>query len=1407
VSSNLTSRGSQASQSDATPAYRGYRLQALYTLTRLLEAGGDNGLIYQPEGQEDLAVFGHQQTLLESVQVKQRSQNLVLSSFEPEKKDSFFTRVTAQLRTTPNAKISIVAFGDVGPELRKAIQENGADRARVARKIASFGYVSEVEAATVCDKIHLITVDEADLTKRVFAALESTLAGVDPTSAFELLTYWLYHCAEKKSKITRQILIERINAVGRFAASRAAYHAEWFTSIIPLEDGQMVNRDELSEEFYRGSSTRYEHILANLDVVRTRQLAEIAAKFRKQRVVIVHAASGQGKTTLSYRYLHEYFPQSWRFQVRSVFDREHALRVALALKAHADALDVPIAIYLDVSPHDRDWPELVRSLSDHRNLHVLVSIREEDWKRAGILVKGFEFETVELSFERNEAEMIFDSLVQKHTPVHVLNCEEAWERFGGVGPLMEFIYLVTQGDSLRARLSQQIAYLKNEVREKRLDVSEIELLRLASIASASGARLRVKPLAEHLLLPAPQSTLELFEKEYLLRVSNEGIHVQGLHPIRSTMLTELLTDSTFAPWFEGAASCLRFIEEEDLEIFLLHCFVQHHAHRTELLHLLKSYKPSSWIGISGVVRALIWAGVAEYVEANGDLIEEAVAEIGIGGWSLFIDFDIADVSSGTGASWWEELNLFPDEVTDKLKKLQSKQTDKKQVFQHAASWLASHNSKPVQPTSEADWSAIAETVFWVGRFNIEWPLPQWLTESELDWAIEELPLEILANLVSGLFESGEFKNWFLANRQRLTGRFRQDTDTVVLEDDGRRLTARFIFALPDLVDAPVEDTQKISLKTKNTFHDAAIQRLGLLRRLFPDRHEFSTQAYGHMLWENFLEFDETIKTGVDRKHLPLVWLTSVNATFRGLGDLQFRPATWLEYSESVHNIRRAVLASLKQLERGIETHFRRSGVAKMLGTEVNAEQWDSCKKMLTHPPRLPRVAVDEWGFIEESTSEVNTSGVAECLTQRSSLAAGRYKAFLKAFNENTRTLSNFFTQATDCMITNALLGRTKDRTKVLEAASSLGIKPNSCTLATLNFADCLKNLNAFQREARKILSPFYDPHELNRLDGEEQTSFHRIWCAWYFFAKHPENVMQNAVSVSERESLQILRTIRLDLRVRLRRVSSDFIRFNILSEDTLWDDRPALWLSVDADHPLDALSSLPTVVEQVKQSVQKVGKSDLRRYVLDLHWPYVVIVPLVKGKSANTAAWRIGLPVITESENESLSWWNYAQSPIPNEAIEQLRIDSWDLPQLSVGAKLTQSTMILFYIAAHIRDFRRLPDLDEEGLTQLQSYVNRLSRHASEALQSVLDTEVEMLAAFNNLSGDDQTLRPYLFESAVAIRNLHDTILPSEDFDNRLEMDLEGLIDWATRLEQAPAHAIAASSAWMSDVIDQMKTN
>ncbi|UNU22622.1 nSTAND3 domain-containing NTPase [Microcoleus vaginatus] len=410
---------------------------------------------------------------------------------------------------------------------------------------------------------------------------------------------------------------------------------------MPLEEQEIDAqvKDELSDEFYRGISARYEHILADVDVLRHKNLQEIAKKFEENRVVIIHGASGQGKTTLAFRYLREFFSDKSRFKVQLIDSRKHALSIATAIGDKANAIGMPIAVYLDVSPNDIGWTELVKELSTHRNIRVLVTVREEDFRRASISGAEIQFSGVELTFNRIEAQEIYQSLTNKKLPAEFLTFEEAWNKFGGEGPLMEFVYLVTQGNSLRERLSQQIIRLEDEARTGKLSDATIELLKLASVASAFESRLQIRPLVQHLALTAPKRTFELFEKEYLLRLSEDGSLIQGLHPIRSAILADLLSDSTFSPWSESASICLPFIFERDVESFLLYAFSRHRFEIEPLLNSLTSYQPQQWTAIAGVTRALIWLGIKEYAEANKQLLAEIYQDVGTGFLSV-LDCDI-----------------------------------------------------------------------------------------------------------------------------------------------------------------------------------------------------------------------------------------------------------------------------------------------------------------------------------------------------------------------------------------------------------------------------------------------------------------------------------------------------------------------------------------------------------------------------------------------------------------------------------------------------------------------------------------------------------------------------------------------------------------------------------------------
>lgn len=1184
---------------------------------------------------------------------------------------------------------------------------------------------------------------------------------------------------------------------------------------MPLEE-QEINtqvKDELSDEFYRGISARYEHILADVDVLRHKKLQEIAKRFEENRVVIIHGASGQGKTTLAFRYLREFFSDKSRFKVQLIDSRKHALSIATAIGDKANAIGMPIAVYLDVSPNDIGWTELVKELSTHRNIRLLVTVREEDFRRASISGAEIQFSGVELTFNRIEAQEIYQSLTNKKLPADILTFEEAWNKFGGEGPLMEFVYLVTQGNSLRERLEQQIRRLEDEAITGKLSDATIELLKLASVASAFESRLQIRPLVKHLALTAPKRTFELFEKEYLLRLSEDGSLIQGLHPIRSAILADLLSDSTFSPWSESASICLPFIFERDVESFLLYAFSRHRFEIEPLLNSLTSYQPQQWTAIAGVTRALIWLGIKEYAEANKQLLAEIYQEVGTG-FLLVLDGDIADATPGWGSSWLSELgHTLPPEGRRRIEAFQSRQTDKKQVFVRAETWLSSRTQKPTAPSSDVDWSGMAETIFWIGHFGVSWPLAEWLYNYEIDRAIDALPIEILADLMLGMscgYQDG-FSSWLETNRSRLMNRFRQETQTVALEDDGEKLTAHFIVDIQQQNGSQSEDEQEAET-TENRLHEEAVQRCGLLRKLLPDRELYACQGYGHRVWSGEIPFDETQKTGIPKSYLPISWLLSVNSTFRGLALQPFRPKTWPEYTHLIFNLRQAILQALKQLEQGLEVYFRHSKNVQLIGQLIDSERWDSCHHILRNKPLLPHCAVDEWGFVDELGSDSPSQKAKEKLSvvSKRSLFLKLYKPFLTDCGTYTNTLYNFFDQAIHAMALNPVLGKglkpeqSNEATKnqIIEIAKQKGIQPHVIRISNFNLANTIQVLPKLHKNFRQLLAQFINDNELESLDGQEQVVYRRVWNLWYLFTSQPDLRLKNPVPESANRFDNLKRGIINNLKKELRNISSDKLRIQIVSEKILWRQERTLWIKIDGENPVEVYNSLERLLTAIWQTFLEVKNKDLRHHVIDLNWPFVVIIPLVKGKSLNATAWRISLTVLLSNDEQlELKWWNLVSHPIPPDALNELGLMIWTQPRLEVANKLIASVSQLSLFAAHIRDFAKLPDLDEQGKKELQQYIQRLVSPMNEALQLVLDTEVEIGNSFIELSPSDYEKHPNFVAAIEYLKALHERVLPTSDFQGQVSMDLEGIVEWANRLETGKQYAFSAYLFWVSDIL------
>ena len=130
-------------------------------------------------------------------------------------------------------------------------------------------------------------------------------------------------------------------------------------------------------------------------------------------------------------------------------------------------------------------------------------------------------------------------------------------------------------------------------------------------------------------------------------------------------------------------------------------------------------------------------------------------------------------------------------------------------------------------------------------------------------------------------------------------------------------------------------------------------------------------------------------------------------------------------------------------------------------------------------------------------------------------------------------------------------------------------------------------------------------------DGEEGSSA--------FFAAHPQRVVPNPASLIRRAT-EIITRIRTSLRRQLGALAARGVHVTIVSERVLWDGEPALWLTMDGEDALALYQTCEAVVRAIRQAVRREPETDLRRHVLDFQWPYVVVVPLVRGRSLHASA-------------------------------------------------------------------------------------------------------------------------------------------------------------------------------------------
>ena len=1394
------------SESGGSAALRGYRLQTLYILSRLMNAESHEHL-FRPEGKEDLDIYTSDGQLLETVQVKAYSENLTLSNLTSEPNDSFFDRSLRNRADFPNSTIRIVSFGPVGPEIEQAWSQEGPDRENVRSKLIGHGYSSEEIEELLT--IEFCEVSESEVKEEVFAFLKSTLAGGDPQSAFGLLMYWVFIASELKERIVYSTVIDILTNVGRYVGSRSAYHDEWYTSILPLTDA--LNSDEvdpqrLAQEYFQGVDARYEHILVGLDVVRSDRLSEIEQKFESSNVVIVHGASGQGKSTLAFRYLHENASSDWRFYVdlRLTDDKRQVLRVANALSGHAKAIGRPCIVYIDVSPSDRDWPELVRALSGLPELRILVTIREEDWRRATGYRARFVSEELELSFDREEAENLYAQL-KEHAREH-LAFDEAWAGFGGKGPLLEFVYFLTQNHTLKSRVESQIQTLKDDVRMEQLKENELHLLRLVAVASAYEAKLDLKAVVEHLGLNEPSQTIELFTKEYLIRVDESGSTVTGLHFVRSNIMLESLLDDVLSSWESTAEECLPLLVETDLEIFLLHAFSKRRTEATALLEELKSFRPKSWIGVAGILRALLWLGVYDYTESNRALIDEVIIERGPG-WYLILDSDLTGISGDATLDFWHSLPDFDgkDRLLEYVESIRARQTPKDEAIVHARDWLQKLDLTGTAPFMPQDFVGLAEVLFWSSHLQIPQVIPTICEKIDLERIVEEIPINTLADLIYSLhFALGDgFDSVYQEYRTRVESRFKRETNTFSLKDDGATVRANFI---PDSAYEISQEEHGSEDAESSTLPEETRYRVDLLRKLLPNRQKYGSQGYGHRLGILSPEYDDTEKS-IDVSNFYPQWAQRINFHFRTSANYPYRPEDWEEHARQIFDLRQELLACLVQLQRALNSFFRRGTPTKLFGVLLSSSEWESCKQLTVTRPLLPKGTVDEWGFVDESLAQTSGGDSGDMDVSKlyeQSLVLTKHKAYIDMLHKYLSHLSNFMTQGLHVIVLNPNLGRAAPGTEqeLLRLANENRIKTDQEYLTTCNLHDSFVALNQLQIEFRNRFSRFFPAADLDRLEDKENKLIRELWPVWYQFAFHPRRKEQNASKTFVKERDDALKRMRRQIRRKLQALRQKGFSAREARTDLKYEEESIPCILIDIYDPALYWQAITDTIVALQQELQTDSNKSLRYYAIQFWLKHFAIVPLIQGKALSRSSFVF--PTFALQSGSALEkWYWYTPQEISDEDWARLSVSLWDREQFQPAIGFTEDLVFLSLHASQIGDLCRFSD-ESDGFDSkvIDNFLHAQGQNLSRYLQRVSDVGGELLSQYAE-SQNDPDERPYLCEAINLLYHICQQIQPAGNQDGRMKMTVDEVKEWSESLEQIREQAEQFKLLWIADVLEQ----
>lgn len=938
--------------------------------------------------------------------------------------------------------IKVVYFNTLGVELQEVQSGKAVTKKALAKRLVDKHGLSEAEAAWLIDSLCFEKVNLDDLDLNIQSQINDYVPVMSaPALAKDLLIQHISVLSKSKGHTTLKMWQEKIHEIGANIAAIDGFCKEYNKSLVRLSELQLnSDYEQLKKEYSQGVSAHPTHIRNNFDFKRNYWAAEIQEVINQKGVAILKGVSGQGKTSLCYRYLIDTYPEGCVFCVRTIANEGQAQNLVTALDGLGKH-NKDLIIYIDVQPGETLWAFLLQELQSRGlSIPVLISIRDEDYNLTPISGKAIQYGIVELTLSEEEAALIYNSFTKIQPHAELRTFEEAWQAFGGNGPLIEFVYLLTNNQTLTQRLQEQVdALLREGISDEWL-----ELLQLVCYAGRLGCAVNLADVKNVIQCSTMYAAVRRLKDEYLIRVIDENT-IEALHPVRAKIVFEALCNQVYIKPKDVVFKVLSCISSKNVRVVLLDYF-SHQQYDIEDVQRLSQIRFCDWIGYADAIRSMLWLDAKRYVESNMTFINSLITKRGKG-WLCFLPLDLSgiDRSDELIADGMKDLSIFNKvDLQKAIDEVKGSLTSLSINYQATDCFINNSVVPSILPGTDPGRSSFGYALFWLAKRDMNVTLP--FKTDEIVASVCAGELQPSADAIRGLFEHPALQESYFAAVDVLVDRIIHEMHVLTFSVTNDEVSCKFIPPFSIEPGAPENE--------KNSNQYWRIKMLDILKQLYPAKEYIDIELIGVDLLQDLGIDALDHKLRIHKSNRPNTWVSELNGWTKIRIDYSLRPSSWQEYVAEIDEIRNNVNDLIVDTTKLIDDIYKKGRYTQDRWKRIE----DRLKVFREHTfaeNRLPYFAVDPYCLYSEGNAK---SPVAEYFPMRQLLSVGKYEIFRKRLNDVYSSLDNFYNQFAE-----VLLVRINKR--------DINTVKNP-RLAMFNLYSAAKALVEFQKEYNLLFSDY-----------------------------------------------------------------------------------------------------------------------------------------------------------------------------------------------------------------------------------------------------------------------------------------------------------------------------------------------